>query len=621
MSGLTHSHFFPNEDPNTENAFDLKPLSKKGEKEREHSFLLSLDDSDDFYDPFSDLNLFLSKKIKKEIEANGSLKKWSSKIEANLLAKILPEFKKNFPKYRLGASALKKVWAKVEYFYEKLLSQKGAITKSGDINLKCIIRKNVKTCSFSKDLPPYVPAHQIAVNISECIATVEGKKTKLEHLTRVIWAVQKHLIKNLPSTNAKSPYEQYNTLDKLIVKTLVEVNASSPGLNFEQLKIEILNKIKLFQKVKALLKNHELTLSLSTLLAKKLSLRSDISKPYPIERKQNIESFIRFQFKLSKTNTFLSKKSQKVELVQRLLALCSIAKSLPKNISQNCIKRCIDYLHSQALGKDITVCPVAPQSLFLFLNAQMHLMSETKTFTNLNAVYEDLFQAYSKATKLPFLSDVKYDQFEIFIWRVFDREEKILSQIDLETAQTLETEIANIFIDNPKFTFQEIIQSSLQFFKKMLDLPLSNKENPLFTETLTEKIEVWAVQNDMVCRWMYLNEKNPLFMLLLKESKNLKTDKPHDTLVDELTAKAEKMYPGLSLFEDQLRIRIWIFYKQLWYTCNRSIPAYESFLKWHIPPFSNKLSPFNIKELKEIVQNKLPYTPFNLPKSLESNFS
>ena len=75
MSGLTHSHFFPNEDPNTENTFDLKPFYKKGEKESEHSFLLSLDDSDDFYDPFSDLNLFLSKKIKKEIEANGSLKK------------------------------------------------------------------------------------------------------------------------------------------------------------------------------------------------------------------------------------------------------------------------------------------------------------------------------------------------------------------------------------------------------------------------------------------------------------------------------------------------------------------------------------------------------------------
>ena len=243
-------------------------------------------------------------------------------------------------------------------------------------------------------------------------------------------------------------------------------------------------------------------------------------------------------------------------------------------------------------------------------------MHETKTFTNLNTVYEELFQAYSKATKLPLLSDVKYDQFEIFIWRVFDREEKILSQIDLETAQTLEKEIANIFIDNPKFTFQEIIQSSLQFFKKMLDLPLSNKENPLFTETLTEKIEVWAVQNDMVCRWMYLNEKNPLFMLLLKESKNLKTDKPHDTLVDELTAKAEKMYPGLSLFKDQLRIRIWIFYKQLWYTCDRSIPAYEYFLKWHLAPLSSKLSPFNIQELKEIVQKKLPYTPFNLPKSL-----
>ena len=81
------------------------------------------------------------------------------------------------------------------------------------------------------------------------------------------------------------------------------------------------------------------------------------------------------------------------------------------------------------------------------------------------------------------------------------------------------------------------------------------------------------------------------------------------------------MYPGLGLFKDQLRVRIWIFYKQLWYTSNRSVPAYECFLRWHIKPFSEKPSQSYVEPLKEVVQKKLPYTPFNLPKSLESIFS
>ncbi|MCB1082540.1 MAG: hypothetical protein KDK63_05290, partial [Chlamydiia bacterium] len=62
--------------------------------------LYPIDETEEFYDPFSDLNLFLSKKVKSEIQETGSATKWSGKIEANLLAKILPEFKEKSPKYR-----------------------------------------------------------------------------------------------------------------------------------------------------------------------------------------------------------------------------------------------------------------------------------------------------------------------------------------------------------------------------------------------------------------------------------------------------------------------------------------------------------------------------------------
>lgn len=612
MSGLTHPHSFPSEEPDTDSSYNLKPLSIKGENGTDHSFLYPIGDSEDFYDPFSDLNLFLSKKIKKEMETDGSLKKWSSQIESNLLAKILPEFKKNFPKYRLGAAALKHVWGKVSYFYEKLLNQKGAITKNGEIDLQFIIKKNVNSSPpLSKHLPPYVSAHQIAVNISECIATIEGRKTKLEQLTKMIWAVQKHLLKNLSSTNAKSPYEQYDKLDKLIVKALLEANAINPSLSLDDLKVEISKTFHQFNKLKTFFKSTKLTSTLSSLLAKKFFSILYVSKGTTLSDKNNLEAFIKYQFRLSKANTCLSKKDQKVELVQRLLALCSIAKNLPKNMSENCIRRCVEYIHTLALGKAMSFCPVAPQSLFLFLSAQMHLMSETKTFNDLKEVQENVLLAYKKATELPSFLDLKYDHFEILIWKIFDEEEKIVEKIDLETAQILEKELANVFIDNPKFTFREIVQSSFQFFKKVLDLPLSSGEDPLFWETLNEKIDVWVMQNDMVCRWMHLNEKNPLFALLIEESKNQKNLLSHENFVSELTAKAEKTYPSLKMFQEQLNVRIWVFYKHLWYTSNTSLSSYECFLKWHLNPSTKSQ-----KGLEEIVQKKLPYTPFSFPESL-----
>src|SRR5690349_12361372 len=58
-----------------------------------------LDESHEFHDPFSDLNLFLSQKIKEVMSSLGEGKKWSSKIQQLLIEKITPEFQKKFPKY------------------------------------------------------------------------------------------------------------------------------------------------------------------------------------------------------------------------------------------------------------------------------------------------------------------------------------------------------------------------------------------------------------------------------------------------------------------------------------------------------------------------------------------
>ena len=78
-----------------------------------HGFLYPVEEANDFHDPFSELSLFLAKRLKKEIIKEGHPKRWSQNIQKTLLAEVLPEFRVHFPHYRLGISALKKTWEKM----------------------------------------------------------------------------------------------------------------------------------------------------------------------------------------------------------------------------------------------------------------------------------------------------------------------------------------------------------------------------------------------------------------------------------------------------------------------------------------------------------------------------
>src|SRR5580692_9998575 len=93
--------------------------------------LSSVDELADFYDPYSDLHLFLVQKITQEMQHCGNAKKWSLKIQEDLLRKISPDFQKKFPKYRLGVAALKKTWEKIAYYSHQIQQQKEAITQDG----------------------------------------------------------------------------------------------------------------------------------------------------------------------------------------------------------------------------------------------------------------------------------------------------------------------------------------------------------------------------------------------------------------------------------------------------------------------------------------------------------
>ena len=201
----------------------------------------SVDDTPEFHDPYSELSLFLSQKIKQEM-ANQSLgKKWSLKIQETLLEKIAPEFQKKFPQYRLGVAALRKTWEKIAYYAQQLETQKEAIGQNGQLNISYLIRENLRQypqLATISGFHPYQYAHQLALRISECVAVVDGIKPSMDHLSRTIWAMQRHLLNWATLQEAKSPYDEYDRLDKLIVSTILDLTAWDPYSSCSQLEMQ-----------------------------------------------------------------------------------------------------------------------------------------------------------------------------------------------------------------------------------------------------------------------------------------------------------------------------------------------------------------------------------------------
>lgn len=202
--------------------------------------LTSIYESPELHDPYSDLNLFLAQKIKEELKGGGAEKKWSAQTQEKLIEKISPEFKRRFPYYRLGVAALKKIWEKVVYFAEALETQKEALSQEGKVNLGFLIRENLKQLVSSKktfSFHPYLFAQQLALKITECLATYEGTRPVLRHITTLIWAAQRHLIP--PVATKENPYDEFDACDKLILKRMLEALGKNPHLTQEELQTHV----------------------------------------------------------------------------------------------------------------------------------------------------------------------------------------------------------------------------------------------------------------------------------------------------------------------------------------------------------------------------------------------
>lgn len=607
MSGLTAPQPSPQERPSSSpsTSFPLHAYSSKGRTQRPAR---AVDEMSEFYDPFSDLNLFLSQKIKRELIHKKSPKKWSSAIEANLLSAILPEFKKKFPTYRLGKNALKKIWEKVAYYCEKIYSQAEATSSSGQLNLPFMIRENLKsTTTLPSDLPPHAQAHQIAAKIGECIATLDGNKISINHLTKLIWAIQKHLLPDEPSTYAHMPREDYDAVDKLVLKTMLDTLAHAPLAPLSAVQKKLKETRDSLDEVFALAKKEQLISTLSKILAAKLEphLTASLSR----EKKEALQQFIDYHFFLSRHNPKLSIETQPTEIVQRILSIAALAPYLPSTIDDRALRASISHVLSLVKNRSFSASSGIESALFVFIHAEMHLISNQKHFGSLQATEERIALAYAKTRALLPLAPADHELVEPLMWTTLAREKSSSSSMSPHLSTFLTQELGHALIDSPNQTFRQTVSHLIHQLTSIRKVLGALKDATSLQQLWDEKVALWSAQNSMACRFLHVDKESPLLHHLLEtwsahshgkfSLQTLPLDKVQDTL--------QQKFPLLSLFSPQLKTRLWVLAHYLWHTelASPGSTGFERFIRWHAT-----LHPEKSKEdLMDCLRKVVPFMP------------
>jgi hypothetical protein len=250
MSGATNFNPFDKSDIDPKNPwrnFSSRISSSGSFTESPSDFYAELhEEHETYYDPFSELNLFIAQKIQQEIKRSFGTKKWSLKIQEALIQKIAPEFKQKFPQFRLRIGLLKKIWEKIHYYSQQLQDKKEAFTHDGKLNIRFFIRENLKHYGSStaiNHVHPYHWAHKTALKICEYLAILEGVRPKIEEYAQLIWGMQKHLMAHSPE-GPKNPVEDYDDVDKLIVKIMFQITAAEPLISQEKLAADIQKELR-----------------------------------------------------------------------------------------------------------------------------------------------------------------------------------------------------------------------------------------------------------------------------------------------------------------------------------------------------------------------------------------
>lgn len=576
-------------DPSWQNRLSRSVFPVKKQSVNANTFLYPIDESEEYYDPFSDLSLFLAKKITQVVTEQSMPKHWSTKVQDLLLSKILPEFEKEFPRYRLGGSALKRIFEKVHFYQFKMQKEQLAYNLDGTINKNLLIRENLKSLYFQQDhhnIHPYHYSHQLAIKISECIATLDGIRIPIDHLTKSIWSSQKHLLPK-KETIRKAPFESYDVMDKVLLRNMLHISLKSPDLGQAELESALFQSIQSYEELATYRNLDDLRFTVSIILGEMMVKHLSLFRHFSSKKIQQIEQFVQGQIKKNKEQTGRVIKQSKISLVQRILALYPLLSSLPKENAKAQLNAAIQYVYSLSSNIFAPMSQFMHQSILSFINSEIVLIKEKKELGALEKVLSSLLSTFQEGGELPRMNDKQLSELECWIWHLINLEGNHLDKIPSSIKNLIETEITHVLAENGNYSFKEIIQKVLQFLKGVGNLdcfetPFHLAEQGKSLEKLKEKIYLFSIQGDLVLSSLQLDHEIPL----VSEGEKLLSDLETHT-VDEVATLLSEQYtksnPYLHSCAAGLKNHALLVIKYLWYKKSYADKenAHHRFIKWH----------------------------------------
>lgn len=376
------------------------------------SLEFAIDESPEFHDPYSDLNLYLSRKIKEEFRSCQGSKKWSLQVQESLLEKIGGEFHDKFPRYRLGVSALKKIWEKCLYYSHIFESQKEALTDEGTLNTHFLIRENLKQFLGTKkrfSFHPYLLAQQLALKIAECLVAYDGIRPILQHMTKIIWATEQHLIPPAQIPSHGNPYDEFDKWDKIIVKTMLEVSGKKPFLSQEELQKAVRESIRNLKELPQI-SYDTLAASISALLAQKLYSRAAFHLYIAANQKRALNFFLQNHLVL-----YRSWSGTYTELVLRLKALYSLAcqkdRDLPLLSPHD-----LEIIIWKTVAEDQKLLEILPQAIFERIEDEIGYIFIDNPHQNFRTAVDTTVQFFKTVKELSLSTNWVEIEHKITLW-------------------------------------------------------------------------------------------------------------------------------------------------------------------------------------------------------------
>jgi hypothetical protein len=530
----------------------LSPAKElKSTKTKKDFFLkenLQVDEVSSFHDPYSDLNLFLYQEVKKWIEIPFDGKKWTIKLQEQLLEEINPLFQKRFPMYRLSVSALRKIWERLSYFFEQIQDQKEALTFDGKMNVSFFIKENLKqTLQWN---PSHFLSqhwtHHLALKLSEWLAAIDGKRPDFDYLFQLISSAQKHLIPSSQKREKTFLKDEYSGIDQLIVQTMLDILSQNGFISSEDLEKNVFDSIYDLE-LPSLISNDRLVCAISSLFSEQIYRHFFDPNLLTSKEKKNVFEFLEDQMLLCRSAFVALTTSEKV---RRILSLYHLACRLPKNLSQEQIYAAVSSMYPVLKeGFDF------PQSLCAFISAQCLLMKTETYCYSLDYVMNRIWQVYEQVKLLPL--EIKEEWIEIIAWKLMSEKEGILENLPYRLGKKIEEQIALTRIHYPELSFSSSIHRVMEYFKKNQLLSAHKKDS-----TLSKRVHIWCLQGELVYSFLHLD--SPLLHLI---EEHFVTDSFSDLIknVTEITTLYLNKYPFLTQHAEQLHKRIEALCTYIWY--------------------------------------------------------